>query len=151
MNKYEVINDYDKPIDNIDIIKELLEFTLKYLNLDNTVFNVIFVDNEEIREINRSYRDIDKETDVISFALEEANTIDLGFRLLGDIYISYDKVLEQAKAYKHSIDREICFLTIHGFLHLLGYNHTDKKSEDIMFTKQEKILSEFLEERENNE
>ena len=66
-----------------------------------------------------------------------------GIRLLGDIYISLDKLKEQAKEYGHSFLRELAFLTIHGFLHLLGYNHMDQKEEEIMFKKQELILDGY--------
>ena len=107
------------------------------------IFNVIFVDNEKIRELNREYRNIDKTTDVISFALEDYQDIHYDFRLLGDIYISIPKAEEQAKEYGHSFLREISFLTIHGFLHLLGYDHKKEQDEKIMFELQERILDSY--------
>ena len=108
-------------------------------------FNVIFVDSDKIRELNKTYRNIDRETDVISFALEdgEAN-INFEFgRLLGDIYICVPKMKAQAKEYGHSIAREMGFLTVHGLLHLLGYDHMTKEEEKIMFAKQEEILNAY--------
>ena len=96
-----------------------------------------------IQEVNRTYRGVDRVTDVISFALEDNKTIDLNVRLLGDIYICLDKAHEQAIEYGHSFLREICFLSIHGFLHLLGYDHMEKEEEEVMFRRQEEILDEF--------
>ena len=81
---------------------------------------------------------------MISFALEDSqDEIENDIRILGDIYISIDKVYEQAKEYGHSNLREICFLMIHGFLHLLGYDHMKEEDEKVMFAKQEEILNEF--------
>ena len=118
---------------------------LKHENLNNVIFNVIFVDRDKITELNRDYRGIDRETDVISFALEdgEAN-INFEFgRLLGDIYICVPKMKAQAQEYGHSETREMGFLTIHGLLHLLGYDHMTKEEEKIMFAKQEEILNAY--------
>lgn len=111
--------------------------------------SVTFVNNEEIQEINRDYRNLDKPTDVISFALEE--TVDdeveiVGEDLpvvLGDIIISVERAKEQAADYNHSYERELGFLAVHGFLHLLGYDHMTKEDEKVMFQKQEEILGEF--------
>ena len=121
----------------------LLVFALKKENLDNVEFNIIIVDNNKIRKINKEYRGIDKETDVISFALEDNDNIKLPYRLLGDIYISIDKASVQAVEYGHSLLRELGFLSIHGLLHLLGYDHMNEKDEKIMFDRQELILNEF--------
>jgi probable rRNA maturation factor len=102
------------------------------------------VDNKKIREINRDYRNIDRETDVISFALEDFKDITyIDYRLLGDIYISIDKARGQAIEYNHSFLRELSFLTIHGLLHLLGYDHMSEYDEKIMFEKQELILDGY--------
>lgn len=143
MNKYEIINETKEEIEELDKIKELLDFALKKEKLDNVEFNVIIVDNKKIKEINRDYRNIDRETDVISFALEDFKDIELDHRLLGDIYISIDKVKGQAIEYGHSFLRELAFLTIHGLLHLLGYDHIKSDDEKIMFERQELILNEF--------
>ena len=144
MNNYEVFNETDENID-IDEEKKIINFALKHENLNNVIFNVIFVDREKITELNRDYRGIDRETDVISFALEdgEAN-INFEFsRLLGDIYICVPKMKAQAQEYGHSETREMGFLTIHGLLHLLGYDHMTKEEEKIMFAKQEEILNAY--------
>lgn len=125
-------------------LKELLEKTAKDEKLDNILFNVIIIDNSKIRELNREYRNIDRETDVISFALEDDKTFNLpDIRVLGDIYISIDKARSQALEYGHSFKRELSFLAIHGFLHLLGYDHMTKEEEKIMFKKQEEVLSRY--------
>lgn len=124
-------------------LKDLMQFAIEREDLKNVEFNIIFVDNERIHEMNREYRGIDRETDVISFALEDKKTIELPVRLLGDIYISIEKARGQAEEYGHSFLREICFLAVHGFYHLLGYDHMTKEEEVIMFQKQEEVLNLF--------
>ena len=141
---YELINETNEKIDQMATIKALLDFIVAKEKLDNCLFNVIFVDNNYIHKINKEYRGIDKETDVISFALEDnIDEVKLEFRILGDIYISVDRAKEQAKEYGHSFLREVSFLTIHGLLHLLGYGHMTKEEEEIMFKKQDELLNEF--------
>ena len=128
----------------LDELKTLLVNVAKDEGLENILFNVIIIDNSRIREINRQYRNIDRETDVISFALEDDKTFNLEeIRVLGDIYISIDKARSQALEYGHSFKRELSFLAIHGFLHLLGYDHMEKDEEEIMFKKQEEVLSRY--------
>ena len=139
---FEITNLYNEEVDTTDI-KKVLDIAIKKLNLSNIEFNIIFVDNDYIHKINKEYRNIDRETDVISFALED----DLSFpvmdtKVLGDIYISIDKAKSQAKEYGHSFKRELCFLCVHGFLHLNGYDHMEKDEEKIMFGLQEEILNE---------
>ena len=131
--------------EKIDEIKELDDYTkylIDYMKIDAS-FSVIIIDNEKIHEINKEYRGIDRPTDVISFALEEDEDYEVKDRLLGDIYISIDKVYEQAKEYGHSVKRELFFLVTHGFLHLLGYDHMNEKDEKEMFSLQEKILDNY--------
>ncbi len=143
MNNFEIFNETEEKID-IEEERKLLEYALKYKKLENVEFNVIFVDNEKIRNINKEYRGIDRETDVISFALEDNKDITFEFgRLLGDIYISIPKMKQQAKEYGHSEKRELAFLTIHGLLHLLGYDHMTKEDEEVMFKEQELILDGY--------
>ena len=128
----------------IKLVKRVLKYALKKENIKNASFSVIIVDDSYIHKINKEYRNIDRPTDVISFALmdnDSCNTDD-GILRLGDIYISIDKVKSQAKEYNHSEEREISFLAVHGLLHLLGYDHMNKKDEKIMFEKQELILNE---------
>lgn len=108
--------------------------------------SVTFVDKEEIQEINKMYRDKDKVTDVISFALEEDEPEITGLdmpRVLGDIIICTDVAKEQADNYGHSFERELGFLALHGFLHLLGYDHMNEQDEKEMFGRQEQILNAY--------
>lgn len=116
------------------------------------------VDNERIHELNLEYRGIDRPTDVLSFALNESTDEELdilyevedeselasiGEDMLGDIIISVERAQEQAAEYGHSIERELGFLFVHGFLHLLGYDHQDETSEKVMMDKQEKVLQKI--------
>ena len=106
---------------------------------------LVIIDGETIRELNRKYRGEDSPTDVLSFALLEGETFVLppnGFLHLGDVFISYPQAIAQAQEYNHSIKQEIALLTIHGLLHLLGYEHDNPQSEQRMRTREEKILSE---------
>ena len=122
-----------------DIIKRVLE----HEKVENAYFSVIFVSAKEIKKINKKYRKVDAVTDVISFAFEDVkDNINSNIRILGDIYICIEKMLEQDQIYEHSIKRELSFLTVHGLLHLLGYDHSDKESEKEMFGLQELILNE---------
>lgn len=143
MNNVEIINETNKDLEYINTMQELINYAMEYENVKNVIFNIIIVDNEYIHKLNKEYRGIDRPTDVISFALEDFEDIKSDIRVLGDIYISIDKVYEQAKEYGHSNLREICFLMIHGFLHLLGYDHMEATDEKIMFAKQEEILNGF--------
>ena len=144
MREIEVFNETNEKLSEIDELNNLFPFLLDYFNLDNIICSVIIVDNEKIHKINKEYRNIDRETDVISFALEDDKTMpEDKIRMLGDIYISIDKAKSQAKEYNHSLKRELCFLMTHGFLHLLGYDHMKKEDEQIMFPLQEKILEEY--------
>ena len=144
MNKIEIFNETLEDI-NLDDLTGVLELAVKIENLHKVSFNVIIVDNEYIHKINKEYRNIDRETYVITFALEDEESIVLpdDERVLGDIYISIDKVKSQAKEYGHSERRELCFLAVHGFYHLLGYDHMTEEDEKIMFSKQERVLSEY--------
>lgn len=143
MNEITVINETNDIIDK-KLLNKVAGFALESEGVKDALVNIIIVDNGEIRKINKEYRGIDRETDVISFALEDDNTfIELPIRVLGDIYISIDRVKSQAKDYGHSEKREICFLTVHGILHLLGYDHMNIEDEKVMFGKQDKILDEL--------
>lgn len=141
---YDVINNTEKDIDEIKILNNYLKFLVKKLDIEKAIFNIIFVSNEEIHEINREYRNTDRVTDVISFALEDNEDIVYeDFRLLGDIYIAIDVAYDQAVEYNHSREREVCFLATHGILHLLGYDHMTTEEEKEMFSLQEKLLQEY--------
>lgn len=140
----EIFNETDKKIKELDTLPKLIDYAIKYEKLGNVIFNVILVDENKIHELNREYRGIDRPTDVITFALEDNEDIVYeDFRLLGDIYICLEKVYSQAEEYGHSVLRELSFLTIHGFLHLLGYDHMNDEDEKIMFERQEEILNGF--------
>lgn len=141
----EVFNETNYDIEQeMNELKTFLENVAKDEQLDSGEFNVIVVDNKKIKQINKEYRNTDRETDVISFALEDDKTFIMkDYRVLGDIYISIDKVKEQAKNYNHSFKREFSFLALHGLLHLLGYDHMNKDDESIMFSKQEEVLNKY--------
>jgi len=131
-------------------IENLLHFAAKKESIeDGSELSVIFVTNDRIQEINREYRDKDKATDVISFAMEELGEGEIPLsgvdmpRILGDIIISLAKAKEQAEDYGHSFIRELGFLSVHGFLHLLGYDHEIEEDEQKMFGRQKDILDEF--------
>lgn len=149
----EVFNEYKEDVEYMDLLKEIVSFTLKKEKVDKPIVNIILVDNKKIHEMNKQYRKIDRETDVISFALEDEESMinASSYRILGDIYISVDKAKAQAKEYGHSFKRELCFLAVHGLYHLLGYDHADKEEEKIMFQKQEEVLNEFGIKKEKEE
>lgn len=143
LNKFKIYNLTEYDIKNeIKSIKRYLKKCLKEENVKNARFSIILTTNEYIKELNTKYRNIEKETDVISFALEDEKKekFFLKERVLGDIYISVDKAKSQSKEYGHSLNRELSFLAVHGLLHLLGYDHMEKEDEKIMFKKQELIL-----------
>ena len=141
---FEIINNTDKKIEEVGYLEEYIKFVTKNLKIEEAIFNIIFVSNEEIHELNNTYRGVDRVTDVISFALEDGEEIkNQEIRVLGDIYIATDVAYEQAKIYGHSRIREICFLATHGILHLLGYDHMDEEEEKIMFDKQKELLESY--------
>lgn len=144
MNKFELIKNIDEDIKELVELQNFINYSVDYLKLENVMFNVIIIDNKEIHELNKTYRGIDRPTDVISFALEDDDTfIKTDERILGDIYISIDKAKEQAIEYGHSLLRELCFLSIHGLLHLLGYDHMKEEDEKVMFGLQERVLDSY--------
>lgn len=131
-------------------IENVLAFASKKQNVEpGSELSITFVSNERIKEINRDYRQKDKPTDVISFAMEELGEGEIEIvgveqpRILGDIIISIPKAKEQAEEYGHSFLRELSFLAIHGFLHLLGYDHETEEDEKEMFSIQREILDEY--------
>ena len=151
MNKIDIINkvkgfelkDYRKDFKNI------LKETTKMLEVDSDVsLSLTICLSDYIHSLNKEYRDIDRETDVLSFAIEdgydEDEILDMldftGVRELGDIIINVDRVKSQALEYGHSERREMCFLFTHGLLHLLGYDHMEENDEKEMFSLQEMIL-----------
>lgn len=114
---------------------------------DTSSVSVIFVTPEEIHAINKEYRQINRSTDVISFALkdsEDSYEMMEGEEELGDIFINVQAIVEQAQEYRHSMRRECCFLFTHGLLHLLGYDHMEETDEKEMFALQDVILDEIV-------
>lgn len=140
VNNFEIVD--NNLYNDYDYLNGVINRTLKELKVKNAIFSIIFVSMEEIHKLNKRYRGIDRPTDVISFALEDDADKIMDFRVLGDIYICIDKMKEQALSYGHSNKRELSFLTVHGLLHLLGYDHQTKEEEELMFGLQEKILKE---------
>ena len=142
MMQYQ-INDEFGYSEDYDYLDSLIERVLTQEKATDSVFSIIFVDNEKIHELNKQFRGVDRPTDVISFALEDAEEEFLStIRVLGDIYISIPKMQEQAKEYGHSEKRELAFLVVHGLLHLLGYDHQTEEEEKVMFQIQEETLNE---------
>jgi probable rRNA maturation factor len=136
--------------ESIKQIEELLNFAQKELEITEACeLSVTFVKNDRIQEINREYRGKDQPTDVISFAMEELGEGEIQIsggnmpRVLGDIIISTDKAREQAEDFGHSVERELGFLAVHGFLHLLGYDHETESDEKEMFDLQRRLLDEY--------
>lgn len=161
MNKVKVIiSDEQKEIDVPRGIRLLIRrcctAVLQEENFgDDAEVSVCFVDNQRIHELNKAYRNVDRETDVLSFPLGENGVYDTnmntGAKLLGDIVISVPKAMEQAKAYNHSLQREIGFLTVHSMLHLLGYDHENGGIEQVhMREKEEEVLTKIGLKRDNS-
>ena len=141
MNKIGYYNETEEDVLEFKKVKKVIKKAIEMEELDNLEFNIILVDNDYIHELNKNYRGIDRPTDVITFALEDYEDFkDIDTRVLGDVYISIDKARSQAIEYGHSLKRELCFLAVHGFLHLLGYDHMKKEDEEVMFHRQELIL-----------
>jgi len=144
------VNDQDKieiPEEIEEILEQVILGTLNHEKIDKFCeISILFVDNDKIRELNRDYRDNDKETDVLSFqqyeSIEEING-EGDFILLGDVVISLEKALEQSKEYGHSFIREISYLAVHSILHLLGYDHMENEEKKIMRSKEEAILEKL--------
>ncbi|WLR49884.1 rRNA maturation RNase YbeY [Bacillus tianshenii] len=131
-------------------MNKLLQYAATKENVEKDAeMSVTFVDDAEIQQINRDYRGKDNPTDVISFALEEMGEGELEIqgtdlpRMLGDIIVSIDRMKEQAEEYGHSMQRELGFLCVHGFLHLLGYDHMNEEDEKIMTNRQKEILEGY--------
>ncbi len=142
-----------------DLVRSAAKASLEYMEFGTKVeISVMFTDNEEIQELNREHRSIDRATDVLSFPLieydEEGYVIEEymdfnpnGEMVLGDIVISLERAAEQAEEYGHSFEREVGFLTVHSMLHLLGYDHETPDDEEEMFGYQKEILKEMNLER----
>ncbi len=128
----------------IDKLNEILHIAARHESLEAGEVALSFVDDEEIQMLNKQYRAIDQPTDVLSFPMEDdfvPMAEEQSVPLLGDIIISVQTAKRQSEEYGHSLLREIGFLFVHGFLHLLGYDHQTDEEEAVMLEKQEEILS----------
>ncbi|MBU3216460.1 rRNA maturation RNase YbeY [Clostridium estertheticum] len=143
------------------VIKDVIEYTLceEKLSIDNEV-SVIFIDNEEIKEINKKYRGIDKITDVLSFPMlnypenkvfkevyinykfDQSDLYDEKL-VIGDVALSLERAKQQSDEFGHSFIRECAYLTVHSILHLLGYDHMEEDQKNIMRKREEEILKNF--------
>ena len=137
-----------------DIIDKVVRKCFKEEKLENLniYLSIMLTNNEYIKRVNNDYRQRDKETDVLSFPMFEKNEIDEIVKnqnkfpikeALGDIIISVEKVKEQAEEYNHSFERELAYMIVHGFYHLMGYDHIEENDKKIMREKEEKILQEL--------
>ena len=132
-----------------DTVKKSVEAALSYESFEKECeIGVTLVDNQQIRELNMQYRNIDNPTDVLSFPLidfecevDDPFDYDEEYLMLGDIVISLEKVVEQAEEFGHSLERELGFLCVHSTLHLLGYDHIEDKNRELMREKEEEILT----------
>ncbi|MED4754197.1 rRNA maturation RNase YbeY [Brevibacillus choshinensis] len=155
MLSVEILHEDIEPIDEHlqSLITRCLEAAAVHEEVSGEVV-VTIVSNERIHELNRDYRDVDRPTDVLSFAMNEPGEGEMEIfldesdleefpNMLGDIIISLPKAQEQAEDYGHSLDRELGFLAVHGFLHLLGYDHGSEEEEKEMFSRQEAVLEQI--------
>lgn len=143
MNNFDIIDEFGCSFD-YKYLTDVINHTLKKMKVENAYLSVIFIDDDTMHKYNLEYRNIDRTTDVLSFALEDNQNYKTEIRQLGDIFISIPKMQEQAQEYHHSEKRELSFLVVHGLLHLLGYDHTRSKEEEkIQFGLQDEILNEL--------
>lgn len=136
------------PADDLAVatVEEAAAKVSELYGLDRAELSVTLTDNQHIHIINRQYRGVDRPTDVISFALNESDepeVQDAEVNILGDIIISLERAAEQAKEYGHSYRREVAFLTVHGLLHLLGYDHMEE-SERLEMEEEQRVVMEAL-------
>ena len=136
-----------------EIIKKVVEQCFKEEKLEQSKLyvSITLTTPDNIHKINKQYRDVDRETDVLSFPMFEKTELDEKIKkqeflhedVLGDIIISVQKVEEQAKEYGHSFERELSYMVVHGFYHLMGYDHIEEKDKIIMRPKEENVLSKL--------
>lgn len=126
------------------VIEKCYEIVLKNKKLS---VNIVLTNPENIQKLNKKFRGLDEPTDVLSFPMFEKKELEIisndNYDILGDIVISIEKVKEQAIEYEHSFERELSYMVVHGFCHLLGYDHIDERDKVIMRKKEEEILSEI--------
>ena len=148
---YEIIyQDIEEKKEYKEIIKKVISKCFKEENLEKSKLSITITltTPEQIKQINKTYRNIDKATDVLSFPMFEKDELEKKIAqndfihedILGDIIISIEKVEEQAKEYEHSFEREFSYMLVHGFYHLMGYDHIQEEDKTIMRQKEEKVL-----------
>ena len=136
-----------------EIIKKVVEQCFKEEKLEQSKLyvSITLTTPENIHKINKQYRDVDRETDVLSFPMFERNELDEKIRnndfehedVLGDIMISIPRVIEQANEYGHSVERELAYMVVHGFYHVMGYDHIKEEDKAIMRPKEEYVLNKL--------
>ena len=146
-NNIEENEEYNKIINTV--VKKCFEEE----GLDNIkiYINIILTNPEEIKRINKEYRNIDKETDVLSFPMFQKEEIEglikkkenIVTDILGDVVISIPRVYEQAEEYNHSFERELSYMVVHGFYHLMGYDHMEEEEKKILRQKEENVLQKL--------
>ncbi len=151
---YEIVYDgIDEKEEYKEVIEKVLSQCFKEEKLENSKLcvTVTLTTPKTIQEINKQYRNIDRATDVLSFPMFEKDELDKKIQendfenedILGDIVVSVDKVKEQAIEYGHSFERELSYMIVHGFYHLMGYDHIEENDKKIMREKEENILKEL--------
>ena len=141
--------DIEENEEYINILTKVIDkcFEEENLQTKNLYVNIVLTNPENIRKINNEHRNIDKETDVLSFPMFEKEELEqrkeTNQDVLGDIVISIEKVEEQAKEYGHSFERELAYMSVHGFYHLMGYDHMEENDKIIMRQKEENILNKL--------
>ena len=151
---YEIIYKDIEPNNKYEeTIKKVLEQCFKEEKIENSKLSITITltNPDNIQKINKEYRNIDKPTDVLSFPMFEKQELEEKIKnedfehedILGDIIISIQKVQEQAKEYEHSFERELSYMVVHGFYHLMGYDHIKEKDKKQMRPKEEKILNDL--------
>jgi probable rRNA maturation factor len=139
------------------LLEQVIQYGLQVYQKEAAELSIILVDDAYIQNLNSEYRGLDQPTDVLSFAMvdQQAGTPVLNAdqlelpELLGDIFISVERAVDQAKEYGHSLEREICYLAIHGLLHLLGFDHHQPEETEEMRQAEEEILAKFAIKRES--
>ena len=154
-----IFNKTEEKIDK-SFVRKVVKHTLKKMEAEKSEVNIIFVGLEEIHEINKTYRNVDRPTDVLSFPMFEGEELKTIFSkanesdaqesnegilqdILGDIIISIPKIKEQAEEYGHSFEREFAYMLVHGFYHLMGYDHMEEEEKKVMRKKEENVLSKL--------
>lgn len=152
MHRFSEVNflDIEENTEYVELIEKVIVQAFKVENIDkiNLYINIILTNPENIKKINKRYRKIDRETDVLSFPMFEKEEIENmknnGNNIeeaLGDIIISIERVKEQAEEYGHSFEREFAYMLVHGFYHLMGYDHMEENDKKMMREKEEGVLN----------